>query len=73
MDAWKAKYPHNKLTIQFEENKALKVYRHYLMVDGVKNSQNLIEYDEFSKTLRLVNEGFFKVESMLMGASSKRD
>jgi hypothetical protein len=43
------------------------------MVDGVKNCQNFIEYDEFSKTLKLVNEGFFKVESMLMGASSKKD
>lgn len=42
------------------------------MVDGVKNTQNFIEYDEEEKTLRMVNEGCFKVENMLMGASTSR-
>jgi DTW domain-containing protein YfiP len=38
MDAWKEKYLNKKFAVKFEENKALKIYSFYLVVDGVKNT-----------------------------------
>ena len=61
MDAWKQKYHERKLTIKYEENKVLNVHTFYLVVDGVKNTQNYIQYDEEEKCLMMVNEGSFKV------------
>lgn len=55
MDAWKGIYPTQNLSVSFEENKALKIHKFYLMIDGVKNENNFIEYDEFEESLKLVN------------------
>ena len=50
----------------------MRIFKFYLAINGVKNNENYIEYDEDEATLKMVNEGSFKVENMLMGASSRR-
>lgn len=61
MDAWKQRYHEKKLTVKYEVNNALNVHYFYLVIDGIKNTQNYIQYDEDEKSLTMVNEGSFKV------------
>ena len=61
MDAWKQRYHEKKLTVKYEVNNVSKMHYFYLVIDGVKNTQNYIEYDEDEKSLTMVNEGSFKV------------
>lgn len=42
------------------------------MIDGVKSELNWIQFDSEERTLVLGNEGSFKIENMLMGASSNK-
>lgn len=42
MDAWKTKYSGKKLIVSYNENKILKIYKFYLIVDGIKNELNYI-------------------------------
>lgn len=61
MDQWREKYKERKLTVKYEVNNARRMHYYYLVIDGVKDTQNYIEYDEDEMSLTMVNEGSFKV------------